>query len=1090
MLVAGGALIAGHARHLAATVSLRGGDASSAGLHVLQPLLPGVAFEVQQTPVFKVVQAGSGALIVAPGAVLTAPVRVDVCQQTVGPARSRMATLRVGYRFDALARMVGEQGDGAVRTGLVRNALVLADDAPATPTLDITGHADRREPLAVRWHEGRAIGARWVSDIDLAGRAADGADERTGTFDREAWLVWSAGAVRLQRRATAACPQGGEVLVSVLRVGQSQNADALVTAIAPGLASMGVTLKPGRYQIPTAPRPGLEDQALFVHLQARGLLRLADDGLIELAPRDLPAWRAADTSERAAALNAWTDVRLDDDTLKLLRRLYHMADGDYVRQQVDIFNAERRLLAVRVKALPTAATARTAAIAPTASAASIAPSAPAAPIAPTARTAPTVSAAPAWQATVANAAAATSDTMPPAASALFAQLPQGWSPWTRISQWPATTATPHARFVLPLKDRIAATRAPAATTSSFRTATGPAEAAWTAPTAHATETIEVMLAGRLVSVTGATIESQRDACTGRVCPDRAAVRIYTLAPYAYADAIILEATPLSMASLANPGDEKYRHIRIADGRPVWEALDDTTAPPNAPAHDISIADRNGTPLWTAGAPTDDARAAGLAPLLGLRADQSNSVAGMLSRLADTKPTHAARLTIDLPLQQLAQRTLDCIAMHRGHWTGHACTNPKPKEPAQGRHAGVVIMDADTGDILASAGAGMGDPYASPWPELRDFDRANPAASPLRLPAWQHDGGVHNSPGSTFKVISALGLELAAKRDPQVEQLLAGLPLNDINRVAQQRGFAFRTDAATYPMQTTRAHVTNYRDGLLDRRAQEGRFGLAQALTYSLNTWFAWNGELSDRTLLGHPTGGLPDLAALEPGALDTARPILAMAHLVGFERPIKLDGGLLPATYQWRRWDALQASYARIDRIDARHELRQMAIGLRMQTTPLHMAMAAGAVGQGRVLAPRLLLQLDGATAQAPPAPALDVRLDRIRAGMKGVIDRGTAASAFRAPELAAIRAHLYGKTGTAPTIAIEADGTRRDVATVWFTGWLEPGALPGQRHRLAFAAYASHSGGTGGEHAAPVIAAILATLSQTPAQTPPQNRE
>ncbi|WP_229414300.1 penicillin-binding transpeptidase domain-containing protein [Zemynaea arenosa] len=1051
MLVAGGALIAGHARHLATAVSLRGGDAGSAGLDVLQPLLPGAAFDVPDTPVFQVVQAGSGALIVAPGAIMPAPVRVDLCQQTVDAARSRLATLRVGYRFDALARMVGEQGEGAMRPGLARNALVLADDAPATPTLDITGRADRREPLAVRWNEGPAIAARWVSDTGRAGQAASGTREGTGTFDREGWLVWSAGAVRLQRRVTAACPQSGELLVSVLRVGQSQSADALVTAIAPGLASMAVTLKPGRYQIPAVPRPGLEDQTLFVQLQAHGLLRLADDGLIELAPRDLPAWRAAEGSERAAVLNAWTDVRLDDDTLKLLKRLYRMADGDYVRQQVDIFNAERRLLAVRVKSPGSA---------------------------PTAPATPTALAAPAWQADVADAATATSDTMPPAASALFAQLPQGWSSWTRISQWPATATTPRARLVLSLTNRPAAARV-----DSARVAVAPSPVA---AAARVTRTIEVMLAGRLLSVSGATIESQRDACTGRVCPDRAAVRIYTLAPHAGADTIALEATPLSMATLANPGDAKYRHIRIADGRLIWQTLDETTAPARAPAHDITIADRNGTPLWTDGAPTDDARAAGLAPLLGLRTDQSNSVAGMLARLTDNASAHAAQLTIDLPLQQLAQRTLDCIAMHRGHWTGHACTNAKPSEPAQGRHAGVVIMDADTGDIRASAGAGMGDPYASPWPELRDFDRANPAASPLRLPAWQHDGGVHNSPGSTFKVISALGLELAARRDPQMEQLLAGLPLNDINRVAQQRGFAFRTDAATYPMQTTRAHVTNYRDGLLDRRAQEGRFGLAQALTYSLNTWFAWNGELSDRTLLGRSAGGLPDVEALEPGALDTARPILAMAHLVGFERPIKLDGGLLPTTYPWHRWDALQASNARIDRVDARHELRQMAIGLRMQTTPLHMAMAAGAVGQGRVLAPRLLLQLDGRSATAPQAPALDVRLDRIRAGMKGVVDRGTAAGAFRASELAAIRTHLYGKTGTAPTVAIEADGTRRDVATVWFTGWLEPGALPGHRHRLAFAAYASHSDGTGGEHAAPVIAAILATLSQTP----PQNRE
>jgi beta-lactamase class D len=68
------------------------------------------------------------------------------------------------------------------------------------------------------------------------------------------------------------------------------------------------------------------------------------------------------------------------------------------------------------------------------------------------------------------------------------------------------------------------------------------------------------------------------------------------------------------------------------------------------------------------------------------------------------------------------------------------------------------------------------------------------------------------------------------------------------------------------------------------------------------------------------------------------------------------------------------------------------------------------------------------------------------------------------------VRPGLYGKTGTAPS--------GDDTATVWFTGWLEAGSLPGQRHRLAMAAFVSHSDATGGEHAAPVIAAILSTLA------------
>ena len=236
--------------------------------------------------------------------------------------------------------------------------------------------------------------------------------------------------------------------------------------------------------------------------------------------------------------------------------------------------------------------------------------------------------------------------------------------------------------------------------------------------------------------------------------------------------------------------------------------------------------------------------------------------------------------------------------------------------------------------------------------------------------------------------------------------------------------------------------------------------------------------MSDRSLFGRAEGGAPDLQALEAGALDSVRPIAAMAHKLGFERELRLDGGLLPVDFDWSRWDALAASEARIDPSHPRHELRQMALGLRMQVTPLHMAMVAGAVGEGRTIAPRLLLELDGRTARQLSTDKLGVRLDRIREGMKGVVDAGTAAAAFRAPGMEKLRRGLSGKTGTAPALVTGADDVRRELATVWFTGWLEPGTMSGQQHRLAVAAFVSHSESSGGEHAAPIVAAVLAKLS------------
>ncbi|TFW16527.1 penicillin-binding transpeptidase domain-containing protein, partial [Duganella callida] len=573
-------------------------------------------------------------------------------------------------------------------------------------------------------------------------------------------------------------------------------------------------------------------------------------------------------------------------------------------------------------------------------------------------------------------------------------------------------------------------------------------------------------------VTGADVRFA-PACTGRACASGGDVQQIALTLRAGVRNVQLDLLPLD---LNTPEDQKYRHLRVAGGRLIWQPLasaDGANGRSPAPSP-VQLEDRNGTTLWEDGAPAEAAAEAGLAPLLGLNPEHSSGIAGMLARLPAADGPVRARLTLDLPLQALSQRVLDCVGLHRGRWEDGKCVGAQAAP--DGRHAGLVILDSETGDILAAAGAGTGAANSVNWTEVRDFDRTSPARSPLRLPAWQHDGGAHQSPGSTFKVISALGLELAAQNDAQLDALLGGMPLAAINRLAQQHGYGFQTDAASYPLNPRLAHITNYREQSLDRRAQEGRLGLAQALTYSLNTWFAWSGEMSDRSLFGRPDGGAPDLQALDAGALDAVRPIVAAAHRLGFDQALRLDGGLLPADFGWRSWDALQATPAHMDPIHTRHELRQMSIGLRMQATPLQMALASAAVGQGRVVTPRLLLTLDRAASAVPPSAPLNIRLDRIKTGMKGVVDVGTGAGAFRGAALSGVRAGLYGKTGTAPS--------GDDTATVWFTGWLEPGSLPGQTHRLAMAAFASHSDATGGEHAAPIIAAILSTLvAQNPEQ-------
>lgn len=986
-VLAGAFALVHHARALSGAV--RAGTATAA----LAEAVPGAVLHVPAAPAISTVQAGEAAVLILSGARAGPAVRVDLCSQMPDPARPRLAPLRVGWRFADVAGLV-RRNEAAGRPALLRNVVLAPGGAPM-PRMEIGGTASAGFdiPLAVRW-EGAA---RWVGDAGPGG-------EREAMLGKQGWLVWGANdALRIVRRAAPSCPQAGELVLQAYHAAGDSPTGAAVHAFTAGGAVVSTWLPPGVHQVPAAQARPLEDQALFEALLAHGLVRLNEAGLAELAPPDLMQWHAAGAGARLPLPPAWRDVRVSEQARQLLDRLYRRADGSYVREQVRIFNSERRLLAWRLQAGERQVGTRLA---------------------------------------IDGAVVPVAEGAPAAIARLFARLPEGWGPWQSAASWPGRGRS--AEIVLEVP-----------------------------PAPVAPRPLHLLVAGKVEAVAGAELAGRESTCGGRGCPAPDAVQRLTLLPHAGAREIGLRVQPLDSAALAAK-DARYRHLVADNGRLRWQPLEGK-APPAAPAlAPVSVVDREGRVLWAEGAPSAAALEAGLAALVGLRPEHAGSVAGMLARLPSPAGVpHRARLSIDIPLQRLADAVLDCVALRRGQWDGSACVGGTA--PPAGRQAGLVILDTDTGDLLAAAGRPAAPQRAS-WSEVRDFDRANPAASVLRVPALQHDGGIHRSPGSTFKVVTALGLERAAQRDRRIGALLEGVPLAEIDRSAREAGFAFQTGAASYPA-NARAHITNFREQLVSPRAQDGRLGLGQALAYSINTWFAWTAEMSDATLFGQPAGGVPGVQALDGETLAALRPVAEMARRVGFERPLRLDGGLLPDDYRWSAWDVLQPPPARIDPIHTRHEVRQMAIGLRMQATPLQMALAAGAVGQGRVIEPRLLLELDGRTARPPQDEPLGVRLDRIRAGMKGVVDHGTAASAFRGQEFDRIRAGLYGKTGTAPTGLVGENG--RELATVWFMGWLEPGALPGERRRLAFAVFASHSDATGGEHAAPVIGALLRTLQK-----------
>jgi cell division protein FtsI/penicillin-binding protein 2 len=1081
-----GVLFAGAGALLLATHALRLGGAGAAGVRsapAFQAALPGAHFAVQRKAGVALLEQPGGALLVLAGMQRGAPVQVDLCSQRASETATRLMPLRIGYGFADVKTWVGQnQKQGRNDAPGLKNVLLdSGTGADDVPELVITGPASgdftglSSQPLQLNWGS-RQHAVRLLSDVsDVSGaqiQVLPRGQRADAAMRREAWLVWDASpaggsdaatgnpaasaplarrALHVQRVTSPTCPQAGQLLLQLFKPVLGNTAPArksLVQAFpALGGAVQSAWLAAGAYRVPHTAAQPLEDQTMFADLQRLGLLRLAANGRIEIAPRDLPAWAASGQSGRAAGLDNWRAVRHDAETLKLIKRLYQFADGAYVRQQVEVFNGERHLSALRLKSNFPGLQDGFGGDA-------------------------------GWRAFALDAQGmipvGLTAAMPVVAARLLADLPQAWGPWVRLEDW---------RQGVPARD--AAGQGDAGGTLQIQIPL--------LQLAQGGEHVEMMLIGRLIGVQGARMLGPvAGVCSGRACPNRDVVGQVTLVLAQGASALTLQVQALALSDLRSNREVAFQHIRVQGGQLRWQALvPKAVANATVTAHaEVALKDRNGALLWANGSATPAASAAGLAAMLGLRAEHSNSVAGVLSRLAAMPDAGglgqaqvAARLSLDLNLQTLSQRVLDCVGMRGGQWDGKQCSGAQPI-PAL-RRAGMVIIDTEIGDILAAASGGGGQDVggAGRWEELRDFDRGNPARSPLRVAAWQHDGGAFQSPGSSFKPVTALGLETAAAQNKQLDALLGGAALAQINHVAQQRGFAFRTDGACYPLpcDAHQAHVTNYREQHLDRRALDGRFGLAQAITYSINTWFAWTNELSDQSLFGRANGGAPDVQALDGVALDHLRPVLAAAHRLGFERAMHLDGGLLPENFPWATWDALQSTPSHIDASHTRHELRQMAIGLRMQTTPLQMALVAAAIGQGGVVQPRLLLglQANGVERKSKSAApdALPMRLDRIRAGMKGVVDRGTAASAFAAPALRQVRLGLYGKTGTAPVKVGGADGGQDVVNTVWFTGWLEPGSVPGQKHRWAFAAFASHSQLTGGAHAAPMVAGVLGSL-------------
>lgn len=534
------------------------------------------------------------------------------------------------------------------------------------------------------------------------------------------------------------------------------------------------------------------------------------------------------------------------------------------------------------------------------------------------------------------------------------------------------------------------------------------------------------------------------------------------------------------------------NIRIASGKFRWRKL-----PPRASASDkhFKVTTSDGVLLADdQGIPTRECEALGLLPLIGFGIRTPFSLSGILAS-SDLPPDMAnISLTIESNIQSSAQKTLT-----------RKIAELWPRDDyADERRGAVVILDADTGAILAAAGHPLPPPGTHPW-DLASFSRIYPLKNPMLVRGWQ-GLDAHSAPGSTFKPVVALAAVKASENQSRLTNFL-----NGFTATALRRGTGLSPECAVYhpnsgkcygpggiPVNLSRK-IQNFRRQPLSRvflknKGKKSVLGLREAIRDSVNIWFArlamvMDGEKArnyDKAMAGRQKGSpVPKFPDFQ---------LLKTARRLGFGNiPIDLGGNLPSNVRLYRRkpvperfeGDVLYGHAGEMDLMIRRNillwVLAQNSIGQGMSTTPLQMARVAATIAKGRIISPYLFSRWGETETVPPEAEALNInkeRLDLLHAGMKAVPENGTAATAFKKhPD----RARVYGKTGTA-NVGVTRKGkaySQKKFFTTWFVGWCEP--EQNTQRRLAFACMVTHASGknknTGGRVCAPIVADILSQI-------------
>jgi len=403
---------------------------------------------------------------------------------------------------------------------------------------------------------------------------------------------------------------------------------------------------------------------------------------------------------------------------------------------------------------------------------------------------------------------------------------------------------------------------------------------------------------------------------------------------------------------------------------------------------------------------------------GIAVEYTDRRGHVVSTAQRRRPTvgRDAVLTIDSALQATAERLLDAAEARRPPVA--AGMAPVPAGGA------VVVMDVETGALLAAASAPRFDPAA--FGRVRDVGSVEALLSDPGRPLFDRTTRMAIPPGSVFKALTAVAL------------LENGAV--DATTAHDCRGYLDRPDRLRCEMFQHTGHG-------------HGATRLDDALAWSCNVFFFAQAErLGPETLV------------------DCARRF-------GFGRPTGIDlpgesSGNLPSP-EFHNSESSEPGWQLRD-------TQALVIGQsRLTVTPMQVARFMAVVANGgRLVVPHVAaglgLTVGGEDTTAPDdlptrpdegrvAELSEATLDVVRRGLRRVVADadGTAHDTVRTPQVA-----IAGKTGTAQTGSDSADHA-------WFAGY-----VPAERPQFAIVVALEHAG-SGSDAAGPVAKRLVLRMNE-----------